>query len=207
MFFIYAANGQTTRPEPQNLPKTIYRDSDGNIISNNEFVDIRMANFHYPDATIRRLLPDGIIELRLQKIPQEGMRSPAVTFSLISGEGISLSDLSGKVVVLHFWFIGCPACRAMRAQLSEFRKKFAGRDDIVFIAVTADSVPAVRNYLIKEPLNYLQAADASDVIGAFNIGGYPKNVVISKSGEIVYWRSTIKAWDKFEAAVRAELAK
>ena len=36
--------------------KTIFRDSDGNLISNNEFVDIRMANFHYPDATQTRVL-------------------------------------------------------------------------------------------------------------------------------------------------------
>lgn len=207
LFFAQAVAGQMPQSGPQKTPKTIYRDSDGNIVSNNEFVDIRMANFHYPDATIRRELSDGTVEFRLQKIPQEGMRAAAVTFNLLNGESISLADLSGKVVVLHFWFIGCPVCRAMKPQLNEFKKKFAGRDDIVFIAVTADSAPAVRSYLGKEPLDYLQAADAKDAIGAFNIGGYPKNIVISKSGEIVYWRSTIKAWDKFEAVVRAELAR
>ena len=37
-------------------PKTIFRDSEGGLVSNNEFVDIRMANFHYPDATVTRTL-------------------------------------------------------------------------------------------------------------------------------------------------------
>ena len=41
----------------------------------------------------------------------------------------------------------------------------------------------------------------------FVFSGYPKNIVISKKGEIVYWRSTVYAWEKFESVVRAELAK
>jgi hypothetical protein len=41
----------------------------------------------------------------------------------------------------------------------------------------------------------------------FAFSGYPKNIVIDKHGTIVYWRSTIKAWEKFESVVRTELAK
>jgi hypothetical protein len=41
----------------------------------------------------------------------------------------------------------------------------------------------------------------------FVVGGYPKNIVIGRDGKIVYWRSTITAWDKFESVVRAELEK
>ena len=32
-------------------------------------------------------------------------------------------------------------------------------------------------------------------------------IVIDKQGKIVYWRTTVKAWDKFESVVRAELDK
>jgi len=201
-----AAQTQSRPPETQGQ-KLIYRDSDGKIISNNEFVDIRMANFHYPDATIVRQLEDGTTEFRLQKIPQEGMRAPNFKVTLEGGESVSLADLSGKVVVLNFWFIGCPVCRAMKPRLNEFMKLFKGRDDVVFLALTADRAAEVRQYLKKEPFDYLQAADAGDAIGLFNIGGYPKNVVISGTGEIIYWRSTIKAWDKFESVVRSALAQ
>ena len=187
--------------------KLIYRDSDGNLVPNNEFVDIRMANFHYPDATVTRTLDDGTIEFRLQKVPQEGMQAPEVSFSLIDGSRIFLSSLRGKVVVLNFWFIGCPTCRAMKPRLNEFKSQFAGRDDVVFLAVTGDPIGKVKEYLKKEPFDYLHATDSADALAAFKHVVYPKNIVISKTGEIVYWRSTIRAWDKFKSVVEGELAK
>src|SRR5688572_25199258 len=187
--------------------KTIFRDSDGNLVSNNEFVDIRMANFHYPDATVVRTLEDGTIEFRLQKIPQEGMQMPEASVSLVDGARVPLSDFRGKVLVLNFWFIGCPVCRAIKPQLNEFKAQFAGRDDIVFLAVTGDPEGKVKDYLKKEPFDYLQATDSADALSMSKHGGYPKNIVVSKTGEIVYWRSTIKAWDKFRSVVQAELAK
>lgn len=187
--------------------KTIFRDSEGSLISNNEFVDIRMANFHYPDATVSRVLEDGTVEMRTQKIPQEGMRAAEFTVKTLDGKTVSLNDLRGKVVVLNFWFIGCPVCRALKPELNNFKAKFSGRDDIVFIAMTADPEPELEKYLKKEPFAYVQAAAAGDTLKKFVFGGYPKNIVIGKTGEIVYWRSTVKAWNKFESVVRAELER
>jgi len=104
--------------------KMIYRDYEGTIISNNEFVDIRMANFHYKDATIVNTLPDGSTEFRLQKIPQEGMSAPAFLVKTIDGRTMSLDSLKGKVVVLNFWFIGCAICRAHKPKLNDLKAKF-----------------------------------------------------------------------------------
>lgn len=187
--------------------KTIFRDSEGDLISNSEFVDIRMANFHYPDATVIKTLDDGTVEFRLQKIPQEGMTAPDVSISIIGGPKVSLSSFRGKVVILNFWFIGCPVCRALKPQLNEFKTRFAGNDEVVFLALAPDRESEVKNYLVKEPFDYLQAADANVALSMFKFGGYPKNVVISKTGEIVYWRSTIKSWDKFESVIKRELSQ
>ena len=119
-------------------PREVFRDSDGNLVSNNEFVDIRMANFNYPDATIIKILDDGTKEFRLQKIPQEGMPAPAFSVRTLDGRTLSLADLRGKVIVLSFWFIGCPACFAMEPKLNEFKARFAGTD-VVFMAMTSDN--------------------------------------------------------------------
>ena len=204
--FAPAISAQTKGPAKP-AGKLIYIDSDGNLISNNEFVDIRMANFHYPDATLVKTHEDGTVEFRLQKVPQEGMRAPEFSVRVIGGPPVSLSSLQGKVVVLSFWFIGCPACRAIKPYLNEFKAKFAGRDDIVFLAITADPEGRVKEYVKKEPFDYLQGTDAADALGMFKFGGYPKNIVISKTGDIVYWRSTIRAWDKFKSVVEGELKK
>ncbi|MBK9156456.1 MAG: TlpA family protein disulfide reductase [Chloracidobacterium sp.] len=187
--------------------KEVFRDSDGNLISNNEFVDIRMANFHYPDKTIVKKFDDGTTEFRLQKIPQEGMRAPDIAVRTIDGKVLDSDNLKGKVVVLHFWFIGCPVCHAHIPMLNKLKMRFAGIEDVVFVGMTGDPATEVRRYAARERLDYLHVADAKSVMDSFVFSGYPKNIVISKTGEIVYWRSTIKAWDKFESVIRAELAR
>ena len=68
LFFVCAFSFAQTRAIP---PKTIFIDAEGKFISNNEFVDIRMANFNYPDATIVKNLPDGNKEFQLQKIQKK----------------------------------------------------------------------------------------------------------------------------------------
>lgn len=187
-------------------PKEIFRDSDGNLISNDEFVDIRMANFNYPDATIIKILADGTKEFRLQKVAQEGMVAPNVSVKTIDGKSITFAELRGKVVVLNFWFIGCAVCRGMKPQLEAFKTRFAG-SDVVFLAMTEDPESEVEKFLKKVPSDYLQAANARQAMSQFAFSGFPKNIVIDKHGKIVYWRSTVKAWDKFESVVRTELAK
>jgi len=65
-------------------------------------------------------------------------------------------------------------CRALKPQLNEFKGKFAGNDDVVFLAVTYESPDSVRSFLKKEPFDYQQIAGAGDVLKKFVFGGYPK---------------------------------
>jgi hypothetical protein len=44
-------------------------------------------------------------------------------------------------------------------------------------------------------------------MAGFVFSGFPKNIVIGKTREIVYWRSTVKAWDKFESIIKQELER
>jgi peroxiredoxin len=187
--------------------KTIFRDSDGSLITNNEFVDIRMANPTYPDATIVRTLDDGTVEFRLQKVPQEGMDAPAISLKTLDGRSVASSDLRGKVLVLNFWFIGCPPCMSEIPRLNELAGKFRSNENVVFVAMTDDAAHAVKKFIGQKPFDYLMAADARANMSKFVFSGYPKNIVVGKDGRIVYWRSTVHAWDKFESVIRAELGK
>jgi len=195
---------QPSAPKP---PREIFRDSDGNQISNNEFVDIRMANFHYRDSTVVITLDDGTIEFRLQKVPQEGMAAPDFTVKTIDGKTLRSADLKGKVVVLNFWFIGCPACIREEPKLNDLKAKFATNGEVVFLAMTADPADSVKKYVAKEKFDFTHAANAEKAMKAFVFSGYPKNIVIGRDGIIRYWRSPVHAWDKFESVINTELAK
>src|SRR6185503_3481677 len=183
---VLALSAAISLAQTKPAPKEIFRDSDGNLVSNNEFVDIRMANFNYPDATIIKTLDDGTKEFRLQKIPQEGMSAPSFAARTLDGRSISLAELHGKVVVLSFWFIGCPACRSMEPQLNEFKARFTG-SDVVFLAMTTDPKDELEKYLKKVRFDYVQAADAGEAMSQFAFRVFPKNIVIDKQGKIVYW--------------------
>jgi peroxiredoxin len=203
-----AAVSHAQSPEPiKPTGKTIFRDSDGNLISNDEFVDIRMANFHLPDRTLMRTLEDGTVEFRLQKIPQEGAAMPQLSVETLDGQTVTTEDLKGKVIVLNFWFIGCPACMYEMPKLNEMATKFAGNDSVVFLAMTTDPEHQVKKFLSREKFDYRIAAAAGPAMKSFGFSGFPKNIVISKDGTIVYWRSPIHAWDKFESVIRAEIEK
>jgi len=187
--------------------KTVFRDSDGNLISNNEFVDIRMANPSYRDATIVRTLDDGTIEFRLQKVPQEGETPRSFSLRSVNGLEFDADKLKGKVVVLNFWFIGCPPCMAEIPRLNDLKQEFSANNDVVFVALTADDEHAVKKFLEHEKFDYNVVADSKPTLDSFRFAGYPKNIVIGKDGKIVYWRSTIHAWEKFESVIKAELEK
>ncbi len=195
---------QTTTPKP---PKTIFRDWNGELVSNNEFVDIRMANFGEKDRTVVKTLEDGTIEFNLPRIPQEGTRPPQFAVTTVDGKAVSLDSLKGKVVVLNFWFIACAYCRALQPKLNSFKAKFGDDENLVFLAISPDTTAELKKYLAKERFDYLQVGDAEPLLAKFQFTGYPKNIVLNKQGEIVYWRSTLHAWDKFESVVRAEIAK
>jgi thiol-disulfide isomerase/thioredoxin len=207
MWLIVAGGYALGQPAGGTVPRTVFFDSDGNEITNNEFVDIRLANPHYKDRTLIRTLEDGTIEFRLQKVPQEGMKSPSFAVRSLSGEIVESSDLRGKVLVLNFWFIGCPVCRAEMPHLNLLKEKFNGEERVEFVAMTADPASTVKNFLEGNEFTYRQVADAQKVLDSFVFSGYPRNIVISKTGEIVYWRTTVKAWNEFESVVRSELAK
>ena len=134
------------------------------------------------------------------------MSLPDISVTTIEGKVINSSDLNGKVVVLNFWFIGCPVCLNHKPHLNELRGKFAESEDVVFIAMTDDSASAVRKFVGKEKFDYIHAGNAGTAMKKFGFTGFPKNIVISRTGEIVYWRSTVRAWDKFES-VRADRKK
>ncbi|HTK38528.1 MAG TPA: TlpA disulfide reductase family protein [Pyrinomonadaceae bacterium] len=197
-------SASTTPSKPK---KTIFRDSDGNLISNNEFVDIRMANPSYKDATLVNTLDDGTIEFKLQKVPQEGEMSRPFSLRALNGQEFDTDKLKGKVVVLNFWFIGCPPCMAEIPRLNELKEKFETNADVIFVALTADDDHAVKRFLSQQKFDYDMIADAKSTLDSFRFRGYPKNIVIGKDGKIVYWRSTVYAWEKFESVIKTELEK
>ncbi len=50
------------------------------------------------------------------------------------GDTVSAEDLRGKVVVLNFWYAGCPPCRAEAKYLNQVHDEYQD-DDVAFVGV------------------------------------------------------------------------
>lgn len=143
--------------------------------------------------------------LRLKKVEEE--RKPAESKYFTNGEDFKYfssrdiygkrfkaGDLKGKVLVLNFWFIGCPPCRREIPDLNGLVKQFANNKDVVFLAVALDGAISLENFLNKTPFHYSIIDDGRDIAHQYGIKSYPTSVVIDKMGKVRfhssgYWAS------------------
>jgi peroxiredoxin len=202
----FSTFGQPPEPKPS-PPKTILLDVDGNKLTDEEFVDLRVANRTAQDPAAKTILEDGTIQFKLSKVPQEGTDAPVFSAHMIDGKFIDAADLKGKVVVLNFWFIGCPGCMDEMPKLNELAAKYNDRDKVVFIAVATNTAQELRQFLTRNKFDYRMVGSGQSVIDQFKFSGYPRNIVIGKDGKIAYWRTVVKAWGKFDSVIQKELEK
>lgn len=189
-------------------PKEIFRDAAGNLISNNEFVDLRLANSAEKfDPAVRTVLADGTVQFTVANPRQEGTVAPTFEAPDIDAHWIKTAELKGKVIVLNFWFIGCLGCMDEIPKLQETANKFRDNSDVVFIAVATNTPQELRRFRDREGFTYRHIGQALALSRLFDFIGYPKNIVIGRDGKIAYWRSRIHAWDKFESVINSELAR
>ena len=190
------------------LPKTIFRDATGELISNNEFVDLRLANPHEKkDPATKIVHQDGTIEFRLDPVSQEGTVAPKFDAVTLAGKRISSEELRGKVVVYNFWFIGCPGCLEEMPKLNSFVEKYKHDPNVVFISISRNSPAALRQFLSRERFDYQTVGNGQSLLELFRFSGYPRNIIVGKDGRIAYWRTTVRAWEKFDSVIREELSK
>ncbi|MES2278589.1 MAG: TlpA disulfide reductase family protein [Bacteroidota bacterium] len=102
----------------------------------------------------------------------------------VNGKKIEAKDWAGKTVVLNFWFIGCPPCRAEIPDLNKLALKYKDNPNVIFIAVALDEGYEVADFVKKNPLAYHLAYDGRSIAGLFNINLYPTNVVVDKQGKV-----------------------
>lgn len=81
------------------------------------------------------------------------------TFINQLGKKVSLNDLTGKIIVVDFFFTRCPTiCPSMAKAMKKLQSSFKQNDSIVqFVSVSVDplhdSVPQLRNFAHKHGVN------------------------------------------------------
>lgn len=98
-------------------------------------------------------------------------------------------DLTGKVVVLDFWAVWCPPCRAAEPKFHALQKEFGGKLQIVGVSGQGEEQSTVEAYIgKKKDLNYSHVYDSEQqVYRSLQVRAIPHVVVLSTDG-VVRWQ-------------------
>jgi peroxiredoxin len=121
-----------------------------------------------------------------------GQPAPEIYVPLgLSGldSGASLAALRGRVVVIKFFFTGCPTCRASLPEFESLWRRYGPRG-VMFIALAYDSASNVQSYWARNGLTVPVGVDEGGVTpGRYGVTTYPTNYVIGADGYVKSYES------------------
>ena len=138
----------------------------------------------------------------------KGLTDP-FQFSLRRVDGspaMKMADTHGKTVVLDFWTTWCSYCRITEAAMSDVRKKFAGHDDVVFLALNKDEDESQVGIFLKEKQfeGTLVFADGLDSL--LKVESIPTIIILDHAGKVAY-RAQGFVPDNFVETLSSAIAK
>jgi thiol-disulfide isomerase/thioredoxin len=107
----------------------------------------------------------------------------------INGNKLKLKDLEGKIVVLNFWFIGCPPCRKEIPELNKIAMQYEGDPNVVFIAVALYYKSDIENFIKSNPFGYHIIEDGRMYAQIYGIHLFPTNVILDRDGKVRFHSS------------------
>lgn len=119
-----------------------------------------------------------------------GTDAPAFTTKDTNGNTVSLSDFSGKTVVLYFYpKDDTPGCTKQACSFRDAQSEYISKG-IVVLGVSADDEAGHQAFTQKYNLNFPLLADTNkSIITAYDVdgGGYAKRVtyIIDGNGKII----------------------
>jgi peroxiredoxin len=136
--------------------------------------------------------------------------APAVAFTTLDGERVSLRDLRGKVVFVNFWATSCATCIKEMPDVIKTYQRFAPRGfELVAVAMSYDPPEYVRNYTLQHRLPFKVALDSQGRIAAAfgDVNLTPTAVLIDKNGRILRRYVGEPDFAALQALIDKELAK
>jgi thiol-disulfide isomerase/thioredoxin len=118
--------------------------------------------------------------------PNTGVTNPVeYTLTGLNGDHLKLTSLKGKVVVFDFWATWCGPCRIQHPLYEEVKKRFAGKDDVVFLAINTDEDQSlVKPFLQENKWNSKTVYFEDGLSNLLKVSSIPTTIVFDKQGQI-----------------------
>lgn len=113
-----------------------------------------------------------------------GKPAPAFTAKTLTGTAVSNQELAGKVVVVNFWFVGCPPCEEEMPLLNKLIEKYEDKTEIVFLSFCNTDKEGIAKFFSGHEFKYQTVPSAREIAKTFNVSAFPTNFIIDKQGLI-----------------------
>ncbi len=148
---------------------------------------------------------------RQPKLIHTGDAAPDFRLPALDGRSVSLSELRGKVVMIHFWATWCPPCVEEMPSIDRLSRSFVGQDfEVLAVSVDEGGEAVVKAFLQRNglALPVLLNADRS-VAGSYGTFKFPETYLVDRSGIVRHKVIGATNWDDPEAVrmIRDLLAK
>ena len=163
------------------------------------FLNWRMTN-PIEEGSYRTLL-STLQDCDLVHYVKEDMRKStfkerSFQFRLINEKGyyVSNKDLSGKVVLIDFWFTGCGGCLTLHKKIQPVKEYFKNNPNIEFVSINVDPKEeswkrsiASGNYTDEEDTKLWTGGGETThpMVRHYNIASYPTMVLVNANDELV----------------------
>jgi thiol-disulfide isomerase/thioredoxin len=118
-----------------------------------------------------------------------GTVAPAAPVETLDGAPVDLARLvAGRPALLEFWATWCPNCKALEPQIARLAAQYAGRLQLVTVAVSVNQTPErVRRYVAARRLPGTVVFDRRGAAtSAYDAPATSYVVVLDRAGKVVY---------------------
>ncbi len=145
----------------------------------------------YPDSHYLPLLRSQVarMDAQISLLSQVGETSfPEISQPDMYGKTQNLSDLEGKVILLHFWSAAIGNSNTFNADLKEIYEKYHDKGLEIYQVAVDTSKALWINTVQEQQLPWISVCDFqgqnSPAVGAYNITALPSNYLIDRTGNI-----------------------
>ena len=123
--------------------------------------------------------------LRVRAGPLKNGLAPDFSLTGFDGRIVTLSALSGQVVIINFWASWCEPCREEAAYLEQTWRKYQDKG-VVFIGIDyVDTEKEALAYIDEFDITYINGPDiGTRTSQAYNIQGVPETFFVDKKGQL-----------------------
>ena len=145
----------------------------------------------YPESHYLPLLRSQIarMDAQISLLSQVSESSfPEISMPDMYGKVQNLSDLEGKVILLHFWSAAIGNSNAFNADLKNIYEKYHDQGLEIYQVAVDTSKALWVNTIQQQQLPWISVCDFqgsnSPAVGAYNITALPSNFLIDRTGNI-----------------------